>query len=437
MTKNLIEEDDDLTEILFMKTDRVDLVGGAANGTDFLLAKSTSDPSLFSPEFVSELAKSAQEGDMTAKKTAPTEELVKADLDPEELLETPEVEADGDPSDPGSPAWEAVDAARAVQAIELTVGLKRLVEQAIAREGQEALIGDDPDDAENVWCLSDVVEMIDCILGVLAPFAVTEQAEADGREADDSLILKSGRVLSGTNEDNIRKAVGMLESVLSSLPAPIEEPIMKSEIEEDKLAKAGDPQLLVYGPTGAAGGPLGSIDPEKLTTFAPAPEADDAAEPDAEPAATPDAPLTPDAAAAEAAAPETPADPADGEVIPGTDTVQTPAEDAETVKKGQFTTEVHAALEEVLQPLVKQLSETAGLSELVKSLQERVDSFGRKPDDRISPRLNGASGFVERAQESDGLADLRKAVDEATTPDARKVASVQLLSASIKERFTN
>jgi hypothetical protein len=465
---DLFDDEDDLTEITFMKAPRVDMVGSAANGFDFLLAKSTGDPSLFTEDEVLALAKSAQEGDMTAKTTASTapvadEDLTKDALDPETLLDTPDVAAGGDPSDPGSPAWEAVDAARATQAIELTVALKRLVETAVARESQEALIGDDPDDAENVWNLSDVVAGIDCILGVLAPYAVTEQAEADGREADDTLILKSGRVLSGTNEGNIRQAAGLLESVLSSLPAPVEEAIAKSEtpegaaVETEALAKAkGDPQVLVYD---ANGNVVGSVDPADLTTFAnsttPAAADDSATDTDAatddatdpttatpaDPApAAPDGSVPAAAAAADTTsdAEETPADPADGTVIPGTDTVQSPADDGTEDVKKALVAEAQAALTELLEPIAKQLGAIPELAGAFEQLQKRVDDFGKRPDDRNSPTLNGVTtaGVVARGGSEDTLGDLRKAVEEAPDPVARRAAQSQLSFASIKDRFS-
>ena len=441
--KTVVPEDEDgLTEITKMHAPRVDLVGGPANGVDFLLVKSAGEP-IFTEDDVVALAKRAQEGDMTDKTTPET--LTKDVLDPEEITETPETEASGDPEDPTSPAWEAADAARASQALDLTVALKLIVETAQAREAQEALLDTDDDADENVWDLEAVLDAIDCILGVLAPFAVTEQAEADSREADDTIILKSGRVLSGTNQGRIEQAQNLLGEVLSSLPDAVDD-MAKSE----PLVKADDKaqQMLVYGPKGAVSGPLGSIDPADLTTFVNSADPDGDDDTDAPAADATDAPTadpaddasTDDATAAVDAAPEAPADPADGAVIPGTDTVQAPAEDdTEDVKKGQNTAEMAAALKEVMDPFLKQVGELAGMSELVKSLQERVDSFGRQPDDRRSPLLNGATGaqFVARAVEPvDQLADLRKAVEEAE-PTKKVEAQAALAYAAIRSRFGN
>ncbi|HUX71712.1 MAG TPA: hypothetical protein VMV41_14435, partial [Cellulomonadaceae bacterium] len=104
----------------------------------------------------------------------PDQELPDAD---EVAAATPDT-APGDPDDPTSAAWEAVDAARARQALELTIALQRLVQAAVDRESQEVAVGSS-EDLGDVWTLSDVLCAIDDIISGLAPFAVTEQAEAD------------------------------------------------------------------------------------------------------------------------------------------------------------------------------------------------------------------------------------------------------------------
>ena len=464
------DEDDDLSEITFMKTHRVDMVGHGANAPDFILAKSSTDPSLITEDEITRLAKSAQEGDMTAtQKTAPVapegdEALAKAgdleiDVNSDAVLEPPTIDADGDAIlDPTSPAWEALDAARAAQAIELTIGLKRLVEQAQERETQEAIVGDDAADGDNAWSLSMVLDNLDCILSILAPFAVMEAAEAEDRATEDSLMLKSGRVLSGVNEARVQQAHDLLGEMLASVQtAPVDDTLAKGaaaneEDEKDEtvdevLEKAsGDPQVLVYGPEGATKPPLGSVDPKNLTVFAVPPATD--ADGDAAPAAAPDAPAedtpaetaadaatTDGADAAVAAAPaQEPADPADAAVIPGTDTVQAPApDDTEDVKKGQIAAEIRTALGEVLEPLLKKAANYDGLEALVKGLQDRVEMIGRTPDDSSSPRLNGATGAGAVSRDSeDPLEMLRKSVAE--NPGDQNMAN-QLLNAELRARF--
>lgn len=495
VTPSLDGEEDDLSEITKMHAPRVDLVGGAAVGFDFLMAKADgTNPSMFTEDDVVALAKRAQEGDdMNAKKTAApaAEDLTKADVqidvNTDAVLEVPTIDAEGDAVlDPTSAAWEALDAARASQAIELTVALKRLVEQAIARESQEALVGDDIDDADNVWSLSMVSDDLDCILGVLAPFAVSEAAEAEDRETDDSLVLKSvdsgtplgegdillkaGRVLSGVNEGRVQQAHDLLGEVLGSLGAPVVEDLTKAspssavveddtrqddiptvESTGDSLEKAeGDDQLvLVYGPKGTAGAPLGAVKESAITTFAPTPSDEDgdgqiSAEETAEaeaPTDTPDG--TDEATPADADQPAPAEMDADARTIPGTDTVQAPAQepDTEDVKKGQHTSEVAAAVKEALAPVVEELSKTADLSDLVKSLKDRIDNFGRQPDDRVSPIRNGASGVrgiaLRDPAATDPLADLKKAAAEETDPKKREAMQQQIAFASIRDRFTS
>lgn len=445
--------DDELTELTYMDTDRVDLVKHAANGYDFILAKSAADDSsMFTPAEVADLAKTAQEGNMTD-----TAALAKDALDPDTLLEEPDVDAAGDAADPGSAAWEAVDAARAQQAIELTVALKRLVSVAAEREGQEAVVGDDPQDVENVWDLGDVLDQIDCILGVLAPFAVNEQVESEDRESDDasttsSLVLKSGRALSGANESHIRQAQELLTTVLNTLPAAVEE-VVKSKPEEaavtdtatEPIEKAENEAVLVYDANGKV---IGSVKATAITTFAATPSA---AAADAEAAAPADAPAADDTAAPEgAAAPtDTAAAPAaapaatadDGTVIPGTNTVQSPAPaaaDDDTVKKSTEDI-VKSTLEELLAPLAEKVASLGDIGAVVKGLQESVETMGRRPDDRRSPMLNGARGVAGLAvRGNEGVSEeLVKAVEEATNDEALKKAKANLAFAAIKDRFVS
>jgi len=385
----------------------------------------------------------ADDADLAADVVAnPDEELPDAD---EVAAATPET-APGDPDDPTSAAWEAVDAARARQALELTIALQRLVEQAADREAQEVAVADDPDDAaDNLWTLGDVSAAIDAIVGMLAPFAVTEQAEADQLTA----VTKAGRVLSTANESAIRGAVDALQKVLASLPAATPDdaaPVAKADQKEATMADTttitkakGDPQVAVYTEDGKLVGTVDQTDISPITSAtAPAPDAtDDATDGDAAaaPADAPDAPAAPAAPAPAAPATE------DAATIPGTDTVQSPApapapaDDVTKAVQASFT----AALEEVLTPITKQLGETAGLSDLVKELQERVELLAKMPDDRKSPKLNGSTGTAGLAardgSQVDPLADLKKAVETETDPARKVQAQTALAHAAIRARF--
>ena len=146
----------------------------------------------------------------------------------------------GDPDDVNSPAWEAVDAARARAAVEAVTWLKGILADMLAREETEAVTTGDDADGDNAYDLGEASRALDCALTVLARFAVTEQAEADSRaqevadqaaalgitkaiEASVEAIAKAGRVLSAANEQSLRAAHAALSEVLGRVPAPAEE----------------------------------------------------------------------------------------------------------------------------------------------------------------------------------------------------------------------
>ena len=154
-------------------------------------------------------------------------------------LAAPDDDAPGDATDPGSPAWENIDAATAQKWTSIAVRLKNALCIMADRELVEAATAD-PGDAENAFDLQDAMCAVDFVIDTLASFAVGEQAESDfGGEALDAIgkamatfdpaeadalegltaIRKSGRVLSSANEQRIRDAAASLQSVLASLPA--------------------------------------------------------------------------------------------------------------------------------------------------------------------------------------------------------------------------
>jgi hypothetical protein len=184
-------------------------------------------------------------------------------LDPTVPLAVPDDDAPGDPADPGSPAWEAIDAATAqkwcsiLSRAQVALGLlsdRELIEAAVA----------DPDDAENAWDLQDACCAIDYAIGVLAPFAVAEQSEADcGADAMAMIgkamagfdpapldviealaqVAKAGRVLSSANEALIRTAGESLNKVLQSLPsAPMADDNVAKQKETAVAADQTDTQ---------------------------------------------------------------------------------------------------------------------------------------------------------------------------------------------------
>jgi hypothetical protein len=342
------------------------------------------------------------------------------------------VTVDGDPDDPDSPAWEAVDAARATQAIELAVALRRMVCAAQDREATEAATGDG-DDIETVFDLDDVLCAIDCILSILAPFAVNEQAEADERQADlDGLmkgqVRKAGRVLSAANEQAIRDASAALERVLASLPAPmVDQPVAKSEgvlmdnntpveAPEVVVKAKGDPQVAVYTADGTL---VGTVDQADLNPIAApaAPDGGDAQSADDAPAA--DADDAADSAPADAstdAAPET------APAAPAPELTQPDAND------GPAADDLTKARHEI--ELLK-----SALAEQVASLTDRLAKVEAQPMPG-GPMLNGATpgadGLTLRGQTDGQPSELRKAWEAETNPIRRQELQMQLAAEMIR-----
>lgn len=402
-------------------------------------------------------------------------------MDPTVVLAEPEDDAPGDAMEPGTPAWEAIDAATARKWTSIAVRLKNALGVMAERELLEAATAD-PDDAESAWDLQDAQCAIDYVIDTLAGFAVDEQAEAElGGEALEAVgkalsgfdpacldtfealapVRKAGRVLSASNEAAIRGAVESLQKVLASLPAAPDAPqagqpaAMEKEgavtdAEQPETADApttdaaetpvekakGDPQLVVYDQKGKL---LGIVAPADLTPVANGDSSDAADE-------------TTDAAPEPAAAPAV----TDAALIPGTDTVASPPpatqDDTDQVAKA-VQAGLAPLLTEVLGPLAARLDEQAerhqaladrlnehsALADVVKALQERVENLAKMPDDRKPPLLNGATGTAGMATR-DGTAlapyaDLEKAVAEAGSPGARRDAEQALAYAKVRDRF--
>lgn len=255
------------------------------------------------------------------------------DLDPATVLAELDEMYDGIETNPGSPAWEAVDAATARKWTSILARAKGALDLLADREMLEAASGDE-DDATQSMDLQDACCAIDYAISILAPFAVAEQAEADCGDDMQAIgkalrgfdtapldlvealapVRKAGRVLSSANEAAIRDAVDKLQKVLASLPAaPVEKagaPVVTTPEEPDMtsadlptpetsaetvaahgeqpkmgVAKADDvkPQMVaVYDANGKL---VGVVDPSEITRIAGAePDKDD------EPEATDEAP---------------------------------------------------------------------------------------------------------------------------------------------------
>lgn len=285
--------DDDFTELVDARIDRVDLVDQAANGTAFLIAKQRGG-ALLDPAYVRELVGKAdpQPGPITEQvtliaspaavmrmihsaavaspiaKETPTMADDATDLDPTTPLAEPAEGATGQATVPGSPAWEATDAATARKWTAILARAKNAIALLSEREMIEAASAD-PDDAFAAMDLDDAACAIDYAISVLAPFAVAEQAEADcasdmemvGKALTgfdiltDSLatiealgtVRKAGRTLSARNEATIRSAVEALNGVLASLPPapedsgrPVAKTTQETPVPEPETTPAAD-----------------------------------------------------------------------------------------------------------------------------------------------------------------------------------------------------
>lgn len=216
-------------------------------------------------------------------------------MDPTVLLACPEEEAPGDPNDPGSPAWEAIDAATARKWTAIAARLRSALSIMADREILEA-VSADGDDAYAAADLGDAGAAVDFVISILAPFAVDEQAEADcgadtvmvGKamagfdpahlDTVEALgaVRKAGRALSTANETALRTALKAIQQILASLPkapdapeaAPAAmtketQPMSESETVEGALAERvptlGTPKEPASAETPAAMGTPGEV----------------------------------------------------------------------------------------------------------------------------------------------------------------------------------
>lgn len=273
---------DDFTEITDADIPRVDLVGKAANGLSFLIAKSEDGQAgMFDPEFVRSLVAKA---DTTGRADTETVTLTgspgvianmihkaaqratpePSDVSKEQPMTTPADVAKADGPDlavadivaeaptggtgdsvPGSADWEELDGDTAWGAISVLGRAKAAVEWLITRENTEAVNASDIDSAADssmaAYDLGEVCYALDYAISCLGAFAAGEKLEAEMAEELQAVgkafarldadlsplstleqyapVVKAGKVLSSANETAIRGAVEQLQKVLASLPA--------------------------------------------------------------------------------------------------------------------------------------------------------------------------------------------------------------------------
>ncbi len=365
---------------------------------------------------------------------APTEAKAEAvkkadDLDPTEVLAEPDK---GDPTDgadaPGSPAWEAVDAATARKWTAILARAKFALGVMADRENLEVAVGES-EDVDSAWSMEDASCAIDYAIGILAPFAVDEQSESDTASEElgavakamktastddldviESLgpVRKAGRVLSASNEAAIRGAVDSLQKVLASLPAAPEdvtkskEVIVKTEDSKPVTKAKGDPMVACYD---AQGRLLGAVAAADLTPLSAGTPIDDK-----EPAPAP----AEDAAAAPAADGTTPAA---AETPPPAPAPAEGAAQNQAVAKAQSPQEIAEFVKSEVAGAVKAESEEH--QRVVKDLEARLAKVEAQPAPG-GPLLSGLAlgGLIPT---SGGHLALRGQEPEADSPEIVRI----------------
>lgn len=260
---------DDMTELAEANIDRVDLVGKAANGHRFILAKSAFTPA----DVRAVLAGIHKAGEDDELGDAPdavdlTEPLAEADPD-----------APGDATDPGSPAWESIDAATACKWMAVLGRTMNGITALAAREAMEDTASGDYDGI--TWDLQDACSALDYAMGVLAPYAISEAQDSQyGAEAAAAIgkavealeplmavteglttITKAGRSLSAANETALRNAAEAIQKVLASLPTvPEDAPVTKETKLPDEVVTPAPVEAVTKADETAASGLVAVFD---------------------------------------------------------------------------------------------------------------------------------------------------------------------------------
>lgn len=368
-----------MTELYDADIDRVDLVGAAANGTRFLLTKST--PNLIPADTVRELIKEAPTVDQNQNIPAPEEDVV-AKSEPEEQPETDVTKMTVDLSSSfGVDEEDAVEKDSAVSAE--SDGAEEVVEKAeTAEEPSDETVekadGDtDSEEAPSAKAMLPVYDNCGRLVGVVDPDLITP-------------VMGAGTTDEDGDGDSVIDADGDGDGAVSD--ASDDAMIGDDDAPADTIEAAAAPNL-----TEADGS--NHVDDQDYGVD----------------------------------------DDEDSRVIPGTNTVQSPVTKTSTAAE----TDIAALLKEALTPLAEELRKTAELAEKVTVLEEQVRKFGAKPDTNGMPSFNGATGAnagiaPRGGEQTDGLEPLRKALttaQEAGDPAAIRKAQQDLLSESVLKRF--
>jgi hypothetical protein len=310
--------------------------------------------------------------------------------------------AEGDELAPGSPAWEAQDAAALRTAASQLADLRSRVSTARDREAQE----DDPYDWDNASDLDCAVQAIEGALGIVARLAFTEQIEA----MKPAEMAKAGRRLSGKSLTAIKAARDHLTALLGPdgeeppheeendvmnkalIAEVIQEQMPALATELAKALQAGTPHVPTSMPTPAgadmasAAGDISAAERqqgERLPGQNPVPETASTPEMGAEPAGgLPSGVPTPTGAQAAPAG-------ADMSRAKGAET----ASDANPpLVKSADPIDMEAMAKSLLEPFMKSVAELVQpLAEGLEKVTKQVETIANQPMPG-GPLLKGAPG---------------------------------------------
>lgn len=241
-------------QLVKAKIDRVDGVDGPANEVPFLVMKAAVMPGGDEDEM-----QPGMDGDgLTVEVEAPADDTATGD--------EPEA-ADVQPGEtPGDAEWETQDSQNAEKAATLLAGIKAQVSELIQRELAE-------DDSADVSMLEMACSDLDWVLGVIAKYSFTEQAEADAakenpptdgeagdgsatEEEEADTVAKSVTIeqVTALVEDKFSAVMKAVEALKPSAPAEPEtttghaataaEPVVKQTDNVSEVLKSTLPQVL-------------------------------------------------------------------------------------------------------------------------------------------------------------------------------------------------
>lgn len=438
-------QDDVVKELVDADVPRVDAVEGPAHGLPFLMLKSAGEQPAVLQVDPAAVVK--------ATDTLP----VAIEVDPAALGQQAEDDAaglpvptdhPGDPDAPGSPAWEAIDAARARGAVQALQWLMTLVRSMGDREAAEANAGAESA-LDRMYDLGDVLDSLDCALAVMAKFAVDEQGEADARAAEvedearamglikaldqmpTSELRKAGRVLSAANLASVSAAIAALQDVLSAAtPAPAQEAPMdqqQTSVEKADGASATDTLHSTISKLAKACGCaacVGWVASSRALGSAAADSGGDVEDDAAVEAPAPAENTAPDLAAAPA--------PSTSEEEP-----VVKAQDQDPAPAGDVVPGPAAGSSNDQSVLLKSLAEVVEAA--VAPLRDRLAAVEEQPMPG-GPLLSGATPAapVTKAaaeEQADPFAGVRKALDAEPNPTVRATAAAAAVNAVFREHY--